>query len=260
MNRPSLIGGILLIAFSLAFIGVFALESSRVQLGFDDGDNPEQSIEFLHEYGVIYEVSGTLQILMSVALVVSVLVVANTFSQGTPDLPVNISSVFGIFAAAAYFLNGALRLAAARPLLYIDNLNHDWGITAYLVVQMVGIQGFAQAAIVNLGFWAIGLNVIAARRRLLPKAITLLAAFPAFHLIAALFLPFMGEPSGALFILYVFSIFGTVAWCLVLGIFLARLKTTNLGGFHQSVGATQQGLIRNSAETAVGRRPKQPSS
>ncbi|HSF80676.1 MAG TPA: hypothetical protein VLA49_05560 [Anaerolineales bacterium] len=228
MTRTRLIGGILLIAFSLAFIGVFVLESSRVQLGFEDGDNPEQSVAFLKEYGVIYEVSGTLQIMMSAALVISVLVVANTFSQETPDLPVNISSVFGIFAAAAYFLNGALRLAAARPLLYIDSLNHDWGITAYLVVQMVGIQGFAQAAIVNLGFWAVSLSLISVRRRFFPKAIALLAAFPAFHLFAAILLPFLGEPPSALFLLYVFSIFGTVLWCLVLGIFLTRFKTGSL--------------------------------
>ena len=115
-------------------------------------------------------------------------------------------------------------MAAARPLLYIDNLNHDWGITAYLVVQMVGIQGFAQAAIVNLGFWAVGLSLTTAQRRLLPKTILLLAAFPIFHLIAAIFLPFLGEVPSALFLLYVVSIFGTVIWCLVLGIFLVRLK------------------------------------
>ena len=226
MTRVCRIGGILLIAFSLAFIGVFALEASRVQLGFDDGDNPEQSVAFLREYGLIYEVSGTLQIMMSAALVISVLIVANTFSQQAHDLPVNIPSVFGIFAAAAYFLNGALRLAAARPLLYIDSLNHDWGITAYLIVQMVGIQGFAQAAIVNLGFWAVGLSLISIRRRFLPKAVPILAVFPAFHLFAAILLPFLGDPPSALFLLYVFSIFGTVAWCLALGIFLIRFKTS----------------------------------
>ena len=76
MTRIPLIGGIFLIIFSLSFIGVFALESSRVQLGFEDGDNPEQSVAFLREHGVIYEVSGTLQIMMSVALVISVLAVA----------------------------------------------------------------------------------------------------------------------------------------------------------------------------------------
>lgn len=231
MTRTRLIGGICLIAFSLAFIGVFALESSRVQLGYDDGDNPEQSVAFLREHAIIYEVSGTLQIMMSVALVISVLVVANSFAQETSDLPVNISSVFGIFAAAGYFLNGALRLAAARPLLYIDGLNHEWGVTAYLVVQMVGIQGFAQAAIVNLGFWAIGLSLVLVRRRFLPKAIPLLAAFPAFQLFAAILLPFFGEPPSALFILYVLSIFGTVLWCLILGIFLTRFKTATTGLF-----------------------------
>ena len=231
MTRTRLIGGICLIAFSLAFIGVFALESSRVQLGYDDGDNPEQSVAFLLEHAIIYEVSGTLQIMMSVALVISVLVVANSFAQETSDLPVNISSVFGIFAAAGYFLNGALRLAAARPLLYIDGLNHEWGVTAYLVVQMVGIQGFAQAAIVNLGFWAIGLSLVLVRRRFLPKAIPLLAAFPAFQLFAAILLPFFGEPPSALFILYVLSIFGTVLWCLILGIFLTRFKTATTGLF-----------------------------
>lgn len=224
MSKTPLIGGILLIGFALAFLGVFALESSRVQLGFDDGDNPEQSVAFLREHSLIYEVSGTLQILMSVALVVGVLTVSHTFDQGMSDLPLKASTVFGIFAAAGYFLNGALRLAAARPLLYIDGLNHEWGVIAYLVVQMVGVQGFVQAAIVNLGFWAIGVSVVTARRRLLPKAILLLAAFPAFQLLAAIVLPFFGDPPSALFLLYVLSIFGTVTWCLVLGVLLARFK------------------------------------
>ena len=224
MTKAPLIGGICLIAFALAFIGVFALESSRIRLGYDDGDNPEQSIAFLREYSVIYEVSGTLQLMMSVALVVGVLVVADTFRRETAALPLNIVSVFGIFAAAGYFLNGALRLAAARPLLYIDGLNHEWGITAYLVVQMAGIQGFAQAAIVNLGLWAVGLSLVTAQQRLLPRAILWLAVFPAFHLIAAIFLPFLGDLPDALFPLYVFSIFGTVLWCLALGLFLTRFK------------------------------------
>ncbi|MBE0696851.1 MAG: hypothetical protein IH586_08000, partial [Anaerolineaceae bacterium] len=158
MTSASMIGGILLIAFTLAFIAVFSLESSRVQLGFDDGDNPEQSIDFLYEYSIVYEISGTLQILISVTLVYSVLAVAQIFRKPTFDPAVYSSTIFGLFAAGAYFLNGALRLAAARPLLYIDSLNHEWGIIAYLVVQMVGIQGFAQAAIVNLGLWAIGLS------------------------------------------------------------------------------------------------------
>lgn len=226
-TSTSMIGGILLIAFSLAFVGVFALESSRGQLGFDDGDNPEQSVAFLHEYSIVYEISGTLQILISIALVCSVLAVAQIFRQPTFDLAVYSSTIFGIFAAGAYFLNGALRLAAARPLLYIDSLNHDWGIIAYMVVQMVGIQVFAQAAIVNLGLWAIGLSSITAQRRLVPRSLTLLSIFPAFQLFSALILPFFGEPPGALFLVYVISIFGTVAWCLFLGVFLVRFKAHN---------------------------------
>lgn len=140
MKSTARIGGIALILFALAFVATFALESMRVPLGFEDGDNPEQSVAFIKQHGNIYEASGTLQIFMMVALTVGTLAVAATLGQPTPSLANRAITAFGLFAAFAYFLNGALRLAAARPLLYIDSLQHDWGVTAYLIVQMVGFK------------------------------------------------------------------------------------------------------------------------
>ena len=219
-------GGLALIVFSLAFVATFMLESWRVPLGYDDGDNPEQSVAFLRQHGRIYEASGIVQILMTVALTVGALAVADLSSPHSPSLLANTTTAFGLFSAAAYFLNGALRLAAARPLLYIDGLNHEWGVTAYLVVQMVGVQGFAQAGIVNLSIWALGVNLQNTRMRLVPRVLSVLGIFPALHLFLGLFGPLFGTAFDGLFPLYVGSFFGTVFWCLVLGILLLRRKAT----------------------------------
>lgn len=224
MKDTARIGGVALIGFALAFVAVFALESWRVSLGFDDGDNPEQSVTFIQQYGRIYEVSGIAQIAMTVALTVGSLAVAELFRPSAPSLAVKSITAFALFSAVTYFLNGALRLAAARPLLYIDGLHHEWGVTAYLIVQMVGVQGFAQAAIVNFSFWAIGVSILNARIPLFPRAFSLLGLFPAFHLFVGLFGPFLGTALDGLFILYVVSIFGAVLWCFVLGILLVCWK------------------------------------
>ncbi|MFN8442589.1 MAG: DUF4386 family protein [Caldilineaceae bacterium] len=218
------IGGISLIIFVLAFVATFTLESLRVPLGFEDGDNPEQSVTFIRQHGRIYEASGIVQLLMTVALTIGSLAVAEVIRPSAPSLAVKSIAAFALFSAAGYFLNGALRLAAARPLLYIDDLRHEWGVTAYLIVQMVGVQGFAQAGLVNFGFWAIGISALNARIRLFPRVLSLLGIFPTFHLFAGLFGPFLGTVFDSLFIVYVLSIFGTVLWCLVLGILLVRWK------------------------------------
>jgi hypothetical protein len=224
MNNTARIGGIALILFALAFITTFALEATRVSLGFEDGDNPEQSVAFIKKHGGIYEASGTLQIFMTITLTVGILAVAETIDQPTPSLLVKSITVFGLFAAAAYFLNGALRLAAARPLLYIDSLRHDWGVTTYLIVQIVGIQGFLQAGIINFSFWAIGVSFVNARRHMFPRALSVLVVFPAFHMFALLFGPLLGKAFDGLYLFYVLSVFGTILWCFLLGILLVRRK------------------------------------
>jgi hypothetical protein len=224
MNTTARVGGISLIVFTLAFIATFTLESWRVRLGFEDGDNPEQSVTFIKQHGRIYEASGIVQILMTVALTVGSLAVAETLGQPVPSLAVKSLTAFALFSAAAYFLNGALRLAAARPLLYIDSLGHEWGVIAYLIVQMVGVQGFAQAGIVNFSFWAIGVSLVNIRARQFPRVLSLLGVLPAFHLFTGLFGPFLGTALDNLFVFYILSIFGTVLWCFVLGILLVRRK------------------------------------
>ena len=225
MNNTARVGGIALIVFTVGFVATFALESWRVPLGFDDGDNPEQSVTFIREHAGIYEASGITQIFMAVALTVGALAVAETMGQPTPSLAVKSVAAFALFAAAFYFVNGALRLAAARPLLYFDSLRHDWGLTAYLIVQMVGVQGFVQAAISNFSFWAIGISLSNARSHLFPRAVSLMGVFPAFHLLFGLFGPIFGNAIEGLYLLYVSSIFGAVLWCFILGIVLVRRKT-----------------------------------
>ena len=219
------IGGIALLLFVLAFVATFTLESLRVQLGFEDGDNPEQSVAFIKKHGRIYEVSGIVQISMTILLTVGALAVAEVAGQSAPPFAVKSMTAFGLFSAAGYFLNGAMRLAAARPLLYIDGLQHEWGVTAYLIVQMVGVQGFAQAGIVNFSFWAMGFSLLNTKTRLFPRAFSLLGLFPAVHIFLGLFGPFLGAALDSLWLVYVMSIFGTVLWGLILGFMLVFRKS-----------------------------------
>jgi len=224
MTGTARVGGVFLIAFALAFLGAFFVESLRVSYGFDDGDNPEQSVAFLKEHGEVYEGSAVLQIFMMVALTVGALAVAQTIGPAAPALAVKSITAFGLFAAFAFFLNAALRLAAARPLLYIDSLSHEWGLTAYLTVQMIGVQGFMQAALVNLSFWTIGICVLNLRSRTFPLAMSLFGLPPAFHVFVGLFGPLFGNAFEGLFLLYVLGLFGSALFCLVLGVVLVRFK------------------------------------
>lgn len=62
--------------FALAYAGWIAIELPRVALGFDDGDDPEQSVAFLREHGDIDYLAGVASVVMALALTVLALAVA----------------------------------------------------------------------------------------------------------------------------------------------------------------------------------------
>ena len=49
-----------------------------------------------------------------------------------------------------------MRIGASGPLPHIAELGQESGETAYLVVQMAGVQGVVPAGFVALSLWAVG--------------------------------------------------------------------------------------------------------
>ena len=61
----------------------------------------------------------------------------------------------------------------------MDSLNHAWGLSAYLAVQMAGTPGLASAGIFAFSGWAIGLSLAGWRSRKFPLALSVLGFLPA---------------------------------------------------------------------------------
>ena len=217
-------GALSIILFALAGIAWIALELAPPILGFADTDDPSVSLQFLREHSDIYVQAGILLILMAITLTIATFAVSDVAAPRSNSLALRSTSAFGLFSAAFFLGHGALR-EGAGPLLYIDSLNHDWGQTAYLAVQMVGIHGFAQAAVLALCTWAVDISLIGLRTKAIPLALCALGAFPAFHLVAALLGP-LGLLPGGLWILSIASIPGVMVWCLILGIVLLQKAWT----------------------------------
>ena len=132
------------------------------------------------------------------------------------------TAAFGLFASGFFFMYGVLRLGV-EPLLYIDGLDHDWGEAAYVALQMIGMHGFAQAAVTASCLWVVGVALMGMRTRCLPIALCAIALVPAFRLLGVL------GPLGVLdalpegtWFLFMASIPGLLLWCLLLAIVLLR--------------------------------------
>ena len=222
MASRSRVGALALIVFAIAGIAWFALELAPPNMGFEDTDSPAVSLRFLHAHDEIYAQGGIALLLMSISLTVAVLAVWDALAPRVDALALRATTAFGLFAAAFFFMHGVLRLGV-EPLLYIDGMDHAWGEAAYVAIQMIGLHGFAQAAITAACLWVTGLALIGLRTRVLPIALCVLAIIPAFRLLAVL------GPLGILdvlpeetWFLFMAAIPGLLVWCLLLGIVLLR--------------------------------------
>lgn len=211
-----------MIVFALAGIVLIGLELAPQFLGFQDTDDPSVSLRFLREHRDVYVLAGLLLVVMAIALVASVVAVMDVLASRADALGLRVVAVLGVFAAACFLMYGVLRLGAG-PLLYIDSLDRDWGEAAYLVVQIVGIHGVAQAAILTLCLWAVGVGVLGYRSRSLPTALCAWAVIPAVRLFGILGpLGLLPDTGGVAWIVFMLSIPGTMLWCLALGVVLLR--------------------------------------
>lgn len=217
--------GLAVIVVAMAGIAWFGLELVQPILGFADTDSPEVSLRFLRAYPTVYAWAGTVLLVAAVAMTVAALAVSEVLVVEGGALAVRTTTALGTFAAVFLLAHGVTRLSVG-PLLYIDSLDRGWGQTAYLVIQLAGIHGAAQAAIVSLCLWGIGVALLCWRTRALPRWLCALAVIPGFRLLGVLGPLGVAEalPDG-LWLVFMLAIPGTMVWFLVLGLALMRRRS-----------------------------------
>lgn len=168
LNRVALrAGGTAAVVAGLGGITWFTLELLPPLLGFDDTDNPAVSLDYLRQYPQFYPLAGVVLFIMSIAFVIASFAISDALAPRTSSITRRSLSALGLISAAFLFMHGVLR-ASVGPLLYIDGMNSRWGESVYLTIQMLGTHGFAQASLLTLCVWAVGISVAGARSHVLP--------------------------------------------------------------------------------------------
>ena len=160
-------GGIAVVIAGLGGLTWFALELLPPVLGFDDTDNPAVSLDYLRQYPQFYPLAGVVLFTMAIAFVVASFAVSDALAPRTSSITRRSLSALGLISAAFLFMHGVLRTSVG-PLLYIDGMNSRWGESVYLTIQMLGTHGFAQASLLTLCVWSVGISVAGARSHVLP--------------------------------------------------------------------------------------------
>jgi hypothetical protein len=194
-NRAALrAGGAAVLIAGLAGITWYALELLPPLLGFEDTDNPAVSLDYLRQYPQVYAFAGVTVFIMAIADIVASFAVSDALAPRTSSITRRSLSALGLFAAAFVFMHGVLR-ESVGPLLYIDSLKSEWGESAYLTIQMLGTHGFAQAGLIMLSVWAVGISVAGARSRALPIWLCIVGLIAGLRLAMLIAGPFMTAPS-----------------------------------------------------------------
>jgi hypothetical protein len=202
------------IAVAIAGVAFMALQLGAQSLGFEDTDNPAVQLEYLRGHSENYAQQGLAMFVIGIALTILVFAAYDRLAGQVGPVALRTLSAFGLLGAACYFLFGVMRFSVL-PLLYIDGLDHDWGEMAYLVHQVAGIHGFAQAGIVSSCGFAVGIGIAGFRAGVLPRWLAVLAVVPAIRLLAIVG-PFGLLPDG-FWIIFMLSIPGSFVWFALLG-------------------------------------------
>jgi hypothetical protein len=220
MNSTAVIAGVATTTFALAGIVSFALESSPAGLGLD-GDNPRQMVQWVRDHPEVYGQAGLALLAMAVSLTIAVLAVSELFRDRVGALALKSATAFGLFAAAMLFVHGAMRIGSSEPVIHIADYRAEWGESAYLAVQMAGVQGVGIAGILSLCLWAVGLSLIGLRYRVLPIALVILGVFPVIRIVTST-LGVLGllPDDDLIWMVSISGIFGLMLWCLLLGVVL----------------------------------------
>jgi hypothetical protein len=208
--------------FALAAIVWFVLESTPPRLGFEDTDDPAIMVGFIRQHPEVFVQAGTMLVLMAISLAVAVLAVEEVVRPQSGGVGLRSTSAFGLFCAAFFLFGGAVRIGSSGPLLHMAGLRESWGEGAYVAAQVVS-QAVLIGGIFAVCLWAVGLSLIGLRTKVLPLALCVLGVLPAFRIASGLLGPLGLLPDvGVLWVISIASIFGTILWCLILGIVLLR--------------------------------------
>ncbi len=228
MNRSTRITGIALVLFAFFYLAGFLLASPIS--GLQDGDNPASSLAFITQSGDLYFLSGLAYALAGGVLVLATHSASDSLAAPTRSPFTKTASTFGLIAAAFFFAHGVLRIQSPGTLAYIASLDRDWGLSAYLAVQMSGTQGLASAGIFALSIWAVGVSTTIWLRRSLSRSLALLGVLPALPWIMGLLGRTQALPE-SLWLLYIGSIFlGIPIWSAGLGVALIRVDRRKWDG------------------------------
>ncbi|TFB51980.1 hypothetical protein [Cryobacterium tagatosivorans] len=231
-NRAALrAGGMAVVIAGLGGITWFTLELLPPVLGFDDTDNPAVSLDYLRQYPQFYPLAGVVLFIMAIAFVVASFAVSDALAPRTSSITRRSLSALGLMSAAFLFMHGVLR-ESLGPLLYIDGMNSGWGESAYLTLQMLGTHGFAQASLLTLCVWAVGISVAGARSHALPIWLCVLGVVTGLRLVMLITGPLL---TAASIDLPAFLWLGSMAliplgmlWWLALGVVLLVKSRRNL--------------------------------
>jgi hypothetical protein len=185
-TRAGLAGPLSAVLFTAAGAAGFVLETTARSAGFDDGDNPAQSVALFAVNPTPYSLSGLTLAVAAVALLMLVLAVHESVLAAVRPLYARFVTGIGLISAVLLFLGGVIRLQAPGTVTHIAGLDREWGLAAYLAVQMSGTQGALSAAIFAFALWAVGVCVAAARPHTLPLPVLLVGLLPALVLVIPL--------------------------------------------------------------------------
>ena len=190
-NRAALrAGGVAVVIAGLGGMVWMMLELLPPALGFDDVDNPAVSLDYLRQYPQFYPLAGATVLIMAIANIVASFAVSDALAPRTSSITRRSLSALGLLTAAFLFMHGVLR-ESVGPLLYVDGMNTGWGESAYLTILMLGTHGFAQASLLALGFWAVGISLAGARSHTLPIWLCVLGFISGLRLVILLAGPFL---------------------------------------------------------------------
>ena len=221
-RRTTRIAAVSTIVFALAGIVWFAMEGTPVGLGFEDTDDPAVMVGFVRQYPEVFVQSGTMLVLMAISLTVAVLAVVEVVRPRSVGVGLLSTSTFGLFSAGFFLFGGAVRIGSSGPLLHMAGLKQEWGEGAYVAAQVVS-QAILIGGVFAVCLWAVGLSLIGIRTKVVPLALCVLGVLPALRIVSGLLGPLGLLPDvDILWVISIASIFGTVLWCLILGLVLLR--------------------------------------
>lgn len=190
-------GGLAALIAGFGGIVWFILELLPPAFGFDNIDNPAVSLEYLRQYPQFYPLAGVVLFIMAIAFIVANFAVSDALAPGTSSITRWSLSALGLSSAAFLVMHGVLR-ESVGPLLYVDGLNGAWGESAYLTILMLGTHGFAQASLLTLCLWAVGISVAGARSHALPIWLCLLGIITGLRLVTLIAGPLLTATSVSL--------------------------------------------------------------